>query len=126
MTTINWPNDLSDKDLGAELTKGFGETLMATLGIELVEVSADRVVAEMPVDEHGRALLDGIHAGAMLSLADSAATFAAIARRGDSSPEHFPVAVGLSSQVVGNVQDGRLQAESTVAHAGLAIMVSKH
>ena len=123
MTTINWPNDVSDRDLGAELTKGFGDTLMDTLGIELLEVSADRVVAEMPVDQRGRALMGGVHAGAMVSLADTTATFAAIARRGDPSPEHFPVAIGPSSQVVGNVQEGVLRAESTVAHAGRTIMV---
>ena len=32
--------------------------------------------------------------------------------------EEMPVAVSISSQIVGNVQEGTLRSESTVAHPG--------
>ncbi|MDA1096862.1 MAG: PaaI family thioesterase [Chloroflexi bacterium] len=123
MANASWPTGLSEADLAEHLTNGFGETLMATLGIELVAVSERRVLATMPVGTDVRALMGGVHAGALCSLADTAATFAAMAARGgDASMEHFPLGVGLSAQIVGNVQEGVVTAESVVTHPGRTLM----
>ena len=35
----------------------------------------------------------------------------------------FPVAIGLTSQMVGNVKEGFIQAESTVVHGGRTFVV---
>lgn len=65
-----------------------------------------------------------VHTGAMLSLADATATFAAmVAKESGFDPERFPAAVGLSSQIVGNVQEGVLRAESVVTHPGRTLVV---
>jgi acyl-coenzyme A thioesterase PaaI-like protein len=59
----------------------------------------------------------------MVSLADTSATFAAMAVSG---PEvaliDMPVAVSISTQIVGNVQEGTIRSESTVAHPGRTLM----
>ena len=123
MASSSWPTGLSEADLARHLTDGFGETLMATLGIKLVAVFEQRVLATMPVGTDVRALMGGVHAGALCSLADTAATFAAMAARGgDASMEHFPLGVGLSAQIVGNVQGGAVTAESVVTHPGRTLM----
>src|SRR5205823_12165404 len=43
-------------------------------------------------------------------------------RRG-FDPGRFPAAIGLSSQIVGNVQEGVLRAESVVTHPGRTVVV---
>jgi acyl-coenzyme A thioesterase PaaI-like protein len=59
----------------------------------------------------------------MVSLADTSATFAAMAVSERAVPlEEMPVAVSISSQIVGNVQEGTLRSESTVTHPGRTLM----
>lgn len=122
MMTETWPTGLSASDLAAELNRAFANTLMDSLKIRLLEASADKVVAEMPVSEEIYGVMGAVHAGAMVSLADTAATFAVIVAKEDSSPEHFPLAIGLSTQIVGNVREGTLRAESVVVHPGRTIV----
>jgi acyl-coenzyme A thioesterase PaaI-like protein len=60
----------------------------------------------------------------MLSLGDTVATFAAMAAKHTGfDPARFPFAIGLSSQIVGNVQDGVLRAESVVTHPGRTLVI---
>ena len=124
MSLDTWPTDLSSEALAKWLNQYTEGTLIAHLRIRLVEVSAKRAVAELPV--HPRVCLRGglVHTGAMLSLADTAATFAAMAAKGGGfDPARFPAAIGLSSQIVGNVQAGVLRAESVVTHPGRTLVV---
>lgn len=124
MSTDTWPTDLSPEALANWLNQHTEGTLISHLHIRLVEVSTGRAVAELPIHP-GVCLRNGlVHTGAMLSLADTAATFAAMAAKGGSfAPERFPVAIGLSSQIVGNVQEGVLRAESAVTHPGRTLVV---
>lgn len=119
MSMDTWPTDFSPEALANWLNQYTEGTLIGHLHIWLVEVSARRVVAELPIHP-GVCMRSGlVHTGAMLSLADTAATFAAMAAKGSGfAPERFPVAIGLSSQMVGNVQEGVLRAESVVMHPG--------
>jgi 1,4-dihydroxy-2-naphthoyl-CoA hydrolase len=48
-----------------------------TLGIELVELTSDRVVATMPVDERTRQPFGILHGGASVALAETVASLAA-------------------------------------------------
>ena len=48
-----------------------------TLGIELVELTKDRVVATMPVDERTRQPFGILHGGASVALAETVASLAA-------------------------------------------------
>ena len=121
-----WPPELSPTELAQWLNRQYGpETLMAHLRMQVLEVGPERVVVEMPVAEGLFTPMRAVHAGAMLSLADTTATIAAIAAyRGGLEPERFPVAVSLSAQVVGNVSEGMLIAESRIAHPGRTLMAA--
>ena len=100
------------------------DTLPTHLGIRLTEVSAERAVGEMPVHQGVRLPSGLVHTGAMLSLGDTVATFAAMAAKATGfDPARFPFAIGLSSQIVGNVQDGVLRAESMVTHPGRTLVI---
>jgi 1,4-dihydroxy-2-naphthoyl-CoA hydrolase len=53
--------------------------LPATLGIEILELSGERVVATMPVDERTRQPFGILHGGASIALAETVASFGATA-----------------------------------------------
>ena len=53
--------------------------LPATLGIEMLELSGERVVATMPVDERTRQPFGILHGGASIALAETVASFGATA-----------------------------------------------
>ncbi|HEU4720575.1 MAG TPA: hotdog fold thioesterase [Gemmatimonadaceae bacterium] len=53
--------------------------LPATLGIEMLELSGQRVVATMPVDDRTRQPFGILHGGASIALAETVASFGATA-----------------------------------------------
>ena len=119
-----WPKGLSPSELAQWLNDQYGEeTLMTHLKMRVREVSPDCAVVELPVHPGLYTPHRYIHAGVMLSLADTTATIASMAAyRGDLEPEQLPVAVSISSQIVGNIQEGVLVAESTIPHPGRTLM----
>ena len=126
MLVQRWPKDLSPLELAEWLNSQYGEeTLMNHLKMRVLEAGPDRALVELPVHPGLYTPHRYIHAGVMLSLADTAATIASIAAyRGDLEPEQFPVAVSLSSQIVGNIQDGLLVAEATIPHPGRTLLAA--
>jgi uncharacterized protein (TIGR00369 family) len=101
------------------------ETLMNRLKMNIIEVGPERAVVEMPVHPGLYTPHHYIHAGVMVSLADSAATLASVAAyRGDLEPEQLPVAVSISSQIVANIREGLLIAEATIPHPGRTLVVA--
>ncbi len=125
MTIDSSPNQLAPEDLATWLNKRFDGTLMGHMGIRMMEVGPQRAIAEMEVHSGVKTMTGHVHAGAMISLADSAATFAAVASIKGSyvELERFPVAIGLSSQIVSNTQEGVIRAESTIIHGGRTLVV---
>ena len=121
-----WPKDLSPQELAEWLNEHYGEeTLMNHLKMRVVEAGRDRAVVELPVHPGLYTPHGYIHAGVMLSVADTAATIASVvAYRGDLEPEQFPVAVSISSQIVGNIQEGLLVAEATIPHPGRTLVAA--
>ena len=122
----NWPKDRNPQDLAQWLNDQYGEeTLMNHLGMRVVEVGPDRAVVELPVHPGLYTPHHFIHAGVMVSLADTAATLAsAAAYRGELEPEQLPLGVSISSQIVGNIREGLLVAEATVPHPGRTLMAA--
>jgi len=57
-----------------------GRGLAAALGIELVELTDERVVATMPVDDRTRQPFGILHGGASIALAETVASFGAVMR----------------------------------------------
>ena len=119
-----WPKDLTPEALAQWVGRHFEGTLMGHLGMRVLEVSKERAVVELPVHPSLTTPSGYVHAGSMVSLADTAATFAAMATSERVLKlNEMPVAVSISSQIVANVRDGTLRAESTVAHPGRTLMV---
>ncbi len=121
-----WPKELSPQELAEWLNRQYGEeTLMNRLKMRVVEVGAERVVVEVPVHPGLYTPHHYIHAGVMISLADTAATLASVAAyRGELEPEQLPVAVSISSQIVANIREGLLVAEATIPHPGRTLMAA--
>ncbi len=121
-----WPSGLSPQELANWLNEQYDEeTLMHRLKMRVVEVGPERAVVELPVHPGLYTPHHYIHAGVMLSLADTTATIASVAAyRGELEPEQLPVAVSISSQIVANIQDGLLVAESTIPHPGRTLMAA--
>ncbi len=122
----DWPKGLTPRQLADWLNPQYGEeTLMNRLGMRVVEVGPDGALVELPVHPGLFTPHQYIHAGVMISLADTAATLASAASyHGDLAPEQLPVAVSISSQIVANIQDGLLVAEATIPHPGRTLVAA--
>ena len=119
-----WPVDLSPDALARWVEGHFEGTLMGLLRMQVIEVSKNRAVVELPVHAGLTTPSGHIHAGSMVSLADTSATFAAMAALQRSlTLEEMPVAVNISSQIMGNIKEGTLRSESTVVHPGRTLVV---
>ncbi len=121
-----WPTGLSPQELADWLNSQYGEeTLMHRLKMRVLEVGPERAVVELPVHPGLYTPHHYIHAGVMISLADTAATLASVAGyRGELEPEQLPVAVSISSQIVSNIREGLLVAESTIPHPGRTLVAA--
>ena len=118
-----WPVDLSPDALARWVEAHFEGSLMGLLKMQVIEVSKTRAVVELPVHAGLTTPSGHIHAGSMVSLADTSATFAAMAvLQRAVTLEEMPVAVNISSQIVSNVQEGTLRSESTVVHPGRTLV----
>jgi 1,4-dihydroxy-2-naphthoyl-CoA hydrolase len=95
--------------------------LAVALGIELVELSRERVVATMPVDDRTRQPFGLLHGGASIALAETVASFGAAVH---IDRERFS-AVGL--EINGNhlraKTDGVVRATGVPVHLGRSTQV---
>ena len=121
-----WPSDLSPQQLADWLNQQYGkETLMNRLKMRVVEAGPERAMVELTVHPGLYTPHHYVHAGVVVSLADTAATIASVAAyRGELSPEQLPVAVSISSQIVANVQEGLLVAVATIPHPGRTLVAA--
>lgn len=100
--------------------------LMTTLGIRLIEADAERAITELDFRPELQQLTGVFHTGAILSLADSTATWGAmraVQPDGNLAPEQFPLAVQLSVSLLGNTGEGTLTAEARPLHRGRTMIV---
>ena len=90
--------------------------LPAAIGIEIVELTAERVVATMPVDERTRQPFGLLHGGASLALAETVASLGAAA---NVDLERF-VAVGqeINGNHLRGKTDGVVRATAVPIHRG--------
>lgn len=100
----------------AELHNLATRGLADAMGIELVELSATRVVATMPVDNRTRQPFGILHGGASVALAETVASLGATA---NVDREEF-VAVGLeiNANHIRAKSDGVVTATATPIHIG--------
>jgi uncharacterized protein (TIGR00369 family) len=93
-----------------------GRGLAGALGIELVELTGERVVATMPVDDRTRQPFGILHGGASIALAETVASFGAVMR---IDRERF-VAVGqeINGNHLRGKTDGVVTATAVPVHVG--------
>jgi 1,4-dihydroxy-2-naphthoyl-CoA hydrolase len=94
----------------------FEGTFFATLGIRIVEATAQRVVAEMDVRPELMTVGGRLHGGAIMSLADSVGAYGAFL----ALPKDAAGTTTIESKTnfFAGAADGTVRAESTPLHVG--------
>jgi len=96
-------------------------TLLHSLGIELIKIEKGRVIATMPVDERTRQPFGLLHGGASVALAETVASIGA----NEMIDKETEVAVGLeiNANHIKGKRDGVVTAMAEVIHNGKSTMV---
>lgn len=96
-------------------------TLPGYLGIEITEVGEQRLAARLPVQPHLLAPNGYLHAGSIVSLADTAAGYACVVHLPEGANSF--TTIELKSNHVGTVRDGAIACVATAAHLGRTTQV---
>ena len=100
--------------------------MVEALGIRLTAVGDGTATGELDYRKDMRQPGGLFHAGAILALADSVATSAAltvVSPEGEFDLSRFPLAIQTSSNLVGNVDRGKLVAVAEAVHRGRTTIV---
>ena len=92
------------------------QTLLTTLGMEIVEATRERVVARMPVGPRVHQPFGLLHGGASVALAETVASTAAWMNC-DQSTE-IVVGIEINANHLRSVRDGTVTATATPLHVG--------
>lgn len=96
-------------------------SLADTLGIELIELTKERVVATMPVDERTRQPFGILHGGASVALAE---TVASVAGTMNVDLEHsYVVGVEINANHIRAKKEGVVTGTATPIHIGRSTQV---
>lgn len=101
-------------------------TMIESHGTRFITAGGGRAVARLEFKPALRQLTGLFHAGAIVALADEAATAAALWEADSSGtfrPERFPLTLQLSANLIRNTDRGTLTAEATVLHRGRTTLV---
>lgn len=103
-------------DILAEIRKGGNRGLARTLGIEMIEVDPERVVATMPVDERTRQPFGILHGGASVALAETVASIASLLNI--DREKYVAMGLEINANHVRAKSDGVVTAIGTPLHRG--------
>jgi 1,4-dihydroxy-2-naphthoyl-CoA hydrolase len=104
-------------DLRSLATRGMADAL----GIDVVELTANRVVATMPVDQRTRQPFGILHGGASLALAETVASLGAAANV--DRQEFVAVGLEINANHLRAKHDGIVTAVATPIHIGRTTQV---
>ncbi len=113
---------MADTQLTPDFMNKFGtEFLPGHLGIEVNEISEGRVSASMPVKKYLLAPNEYLHAGSVVTLADTCAGYGCVA----SLPEGAIgfTTIELKSNHMGTARDGCVECTATALHLGKTTQV---
>lgn len=119
-------NDRVAETFIAQAKERIRNTFIDLLGIRLLEVSDEGAVAEMTFVPRLQQLTGVFHAGALIALADTTATFACMywtqsaSQRTDNA---FPFTMQLSTNLIRNTNTGTVRATAVPVHRGRTTMV---
>ena len=91
------------------------------LGIEIIELSAERVVATMPVDDRTRQPFGILHGGASVALAETVASLGAILNV--DVGKSTAVGLEINANHLRAKRDGMVRATATPFHVGRSTQV---
>src|SRR6476646_9465939 len=112
-TSASAPADMSVDEYIASMPQGMG-SLNERMGIELVEVSAERVVATMPVEGNTQPF-GLLHGGASVVLAE---TLGSIGSAVHAYPEKMAVGVDINATHHRSASSGTVTGVATAVHLG--------
>jgi 1,4-dihydroxy-2-naphthoyl-CoA hydrolase len=105
----------------AKLRANATKNLATTLGIDLVEITAERVVATMPVDDRTRQPFGILHGGASVALAE---TVASLGGTMNVDLEHFSVVgIEINANHIRAKRDGMVTGTAMPVHLGRSTQV---
>lgn len=99
----------------------FENTLMETLGIELVSLDKNLVVLTMPVDKRTYQPAGYLHGGANVALAETAASIGAFAYIDPEKQNVFGIEINANH--IKSKRDGMVTAKAEPLHTGKTTMV---
>jgi len=116
-STRSGPNSVATPiSLLAELHNLATRGLADAMGIEIVELSASRVIATMPVDHRTRQPFGILHGGASVTLAETVASLGATANV--DRQEFVAVGLEINANHIRAKSDGVVTATATPIHIG--------
>lgn len=96
--------------------KDYEQTLMGTLGIDIIKAEEGKVVATMPVDKRTHQPLGLLHGGASVALAETVASMGGFLLV-DSEHEAV-VGLEINANHIKSKRDGMVTATGTILHKG--------
>jgi uncharacterized protein (TIGR00369 family) len=100
----------------ARLNSVCKNTLMETLGIEIIEVSNDKVVASMPVTSKVHQPDGVLHGGATVALAETVGSYASVLSI--DTETQMVRGIEIAANHLGSVKEGKVIATATPIHKG--------
>jgi 1,4-dihydroxy-2-naphthoyl-CoA hydrolase len=91
------------------------------LGIEILSVETGRVAAQLPIKPHLLAPNGYLHAGSVITLADTAAGYGCIASLPEGATSF--TTIEIKSNHLGTAREGVIECVATVAHMGRTTQV---
>nr|WP_139365053.1 hotdog fold thioesterase [Litchfieldia alkalitelluris] len=99
----------------------FKNTLINALGIKIIELSEERAVASMPVDERTRQPYGVLHGGASVALAETIASIGTYNLL--DQEKEYCVGLEINANHIKSKKDGIVKAVATPLHKGRKTMV---
>jgi 1,4-dihydroxy-2-naphthoyl-CoA hydrolase len=105
---------MTDTDVLARLRAEAAGSLLQRMGIELVELSAERAVGTMPVEGNTQPF-GLLHGGASVVLAETLGSYAAAVHAG---PDRLAVGIEVGATHHRSTRSGRVTGTATALHLG--------
>lgn len=100
--------------------------MLGLIGFTPIAIESGRCVATMEVHPHLQQPMGMLHTGAIVTLADAAATYAALTLTDADatfSADRFPLAIQVSTNIMRNTDHGTIIADARVTHGGRTTQV---
>jgi 1,4-dihydroxy-2-naphthoyl-CoA hydrolase len=116
---------MTPQEFAQRLNRLYAGTMMQDM--EMLHAGEGRARGRVEFKPHLRQLTGLFHAGAIMGLADTTATAAAmweVNPDGEFRPELFPLSIQVSTNLIRNTDRGALTAEAELVHRGKSTMVA--